>query len=134
MTLLYHTQQPKKNSPRRWQNGLENLDLKSFYDGFYPEQLWGKDLASFFDRIYRKESRFCVMFISDQYAQRMWTTFERRSAQARAIQEKGKEYILPIRIDETDLDGLQPTIGYLSIKDHSIDKIADLLVKKLRAH
>lgn len=103
-----------------------------FFDDFYPEQLWGKDLPSLFDRIYRKDSRFCVMFISEQYAQRMWTTFERRSAQARAIQEKGKEYILPIRIDDTDLDGLPPTIGYLNIKDHSIDKIAELLIRKLR--
>jgi len=74
------------------------------------------------------------MFISSQYAQRIWTTFERRSAQARAIEEKGREYILPIRIDDTDLEGLPPTIGYLSVKDYPIDKIAQLLIQKLRAH
>lgn len=103
-----------------------------FYDDFYPEQLWGKDLAAFFDRVYRKESRFCVMFVSNRYAQRMWTTFERRSAQARAIEEKGNEYILPIRIDDTDLEGLPPTTGYLSIKKYPIERIARLLIKKLR--
>lgn len=103
-----------------------------FYDGFYPEQLWGKDLVSFFDRIYRKLSRFCVMFVSREYAERMWTTHERRSAQARALQERGREYILPVRVDDTDLDGLPPSIGYVSLKEESIERIAQLLVKKLR--
>ncbi len=123
----------EKNLAEALAKRVSESGLKVFYDGFYPEQLWGKDLASFFDRVYRKESKFCVVFVSNQYAQRMWTTFERRSAQARAIEEKGKEYILPIRIDETDLDGLPPTIGYLSVKDYSIDKIAQLLIKKLRS-
>ncbi|MDO8672976.1 MAG: TIR domain-containing protein, partial [Dehalococcoidia bacterium] len=85
---------------------VRGAGFEVFYDGFYPEQLWGKDLASFFDRIYRKDSRFCVMFVSHEYAERMWTTHERRSAQARAVQEKGREYILPVRVDDTDLDGL----------------------------
>ncbi len=89
--------------------------FKVFYDDFYPEQLWGMDLVAFFDRIYRKASKYCVMFISAEYGNRIWTTHERRSAQARALQEKGREYILPIRVDQTDLDGLPPTIGYLPL-------------------
>lgn len=113
-------------------NRLRDAGFQVFYDGFYPEQLWGKDLASFFDRVYRKDSRFCVMFVSQEYAERMWTTHERRSAQARAVEEKGREYILPIRVDGTDLDGLPPTVGYLSLDEHSVEQIADILVNKLR--
>lgn len=48
-----------------------------FYDDFYSEMLWGKNLVVFFDDIYRKGSRFCVMFISNEYAQpgpRPWIT------------------------------------------------------------
>ncbi|MEA1946163.1 MAG: hypothetical protein U9N83_02530, partial [Thermodesulfobacteriota bacterium] len=75
---------------------------------------------------------YCVMFISAEYGNRIWTTHERRSAQARALQEKGREYILPIRVDQTDLDGLPPTIGYLPLDQYSIEQIADLLVKKLK--
>ena len=102
-----------------------------FFDDFYPEQLWGKDLIVFFDNVYRKDSRYCVMFISKQYAERIWTTFERRSAQARALEEKGKEYILPIRVDKTDLDGLPPTIGYLNIGDYPVERIAEILIAKI---
>ncbi len=105
--------------------------LRVFYDGFYPEQLWGKDLPSFFDRVYRRESRFCVMFLSSDYAKRMWTTHERKSALSRAVAENGNEYILPIRIDGTDVDGLPPTIGHLDLAQHTIEQIAELLVQKV---
>lgn len=111
---------------------LRASGFRVFYDDFYPEQLWGKDLVAFFDRIYRKVSKYCVMFISAEYGSRIWTTHERRSAQARALQEKGKEYILPIRVDQTDLDGLPHTVGYLPIDQYTIEQIADLLKKKLQ--
>ena len=104
-----------------------------FDDEFYPEQLWGKDLVVFFDSVYRKVSRYCVMFISREYADRMWTTHERRSAQARAVEEKGREYILPIRVDGTELEGLLPTVGYISLDQYDMPRIADMLVAKLRA-
>jgi TIR domain len=122
---------PEKPHAEKLASLLRCSGFKVFYDGFYPEQLWGKDLAAFFDRIYRKASRFCVMFVSRDYADRIWTSHERRAAQARAIGEKGNEYILPIRIDDTDLEGLPPTIGYLSLGEHPIERIAELLIKKL---
>lgn len=104
-----------------------------FYDNFYPEQLWGQDLAARFDRIYRKESKYCVMFISQEYAARMWTTHERRSATARAIQERGNEYILPIKVEDVDIDGLVPTIGHISMAERTSAEITELLIKKMNA-
>lgn len=103
-----------------------------FYDNFYKAALWGKDLVEFFDDIYRKRSRYCAMFISKEYAERMWTTAERRSALARWLEERGKEYILPIRCDSTELLGLPRTIGYVSMAEHTIEQIADMLIEKLR--
>lgn len=94
--------------------------------------MWGNDLAAFLDEIYRKRAKYCVVFISNEYKERRWTSHELRSAQARALDLKGQDYILPIRIDGTDLDGLPPTIGYVSI-DVGIEKIADLLIAKLQA-
>ena len=103
-----------------------------FYDNFYKEDLWGEELAAKLDNIYRKESRYCVMLISYEYAERMWPVRERQSAQARAIQEKGKAYILPIRVHPVELDGMPPTVGYLDINEHSIDEICSILIEKLR--
>lgn len=103
-----------------------------FYDDFYPEHLWGKNLAVFFDEIFRKRARFCVMFVSKVYAERKWTIHEARSAQARALEEKGDEYVLPIRVDSIELEGLLPTVGYVPIAK-GIEHIAEMLIKKLQA-
>jgi hypothetical protein len=62
----------------------------------------------------------------------VWTSLEARSAQARALEEKGSEYILPIRVDDIELEGLLPTIGYVPIAT-GIERIGELLVKKLQS-
>src|SRR5256885_241551 len=72
-----------------------------FYDDYYPEYLWGKNLTAFLDEVYRKRARYCVVLVSKEYKDRAWTNHELRSAQARALEEKGDDYILPIRIDDT---------------------------------
>ncbi len=110
---------------------VNEAGYRVFYDRDYRHELWGRDLVEFFDEIYRKRSRYCVIFISREYANRMWTIHERRSAQARALEEKGGEYILPIRVEDVDLPGLSPTLGYVSLDEYSIEDIADLLIKKL---
>jgi hypothetical protein len=111
---------------------LSKMPGSVFCDSFYPEMLWGKDLIELFDDIYRKGSRYCVIFVSAEYANRMWTTHERKSAQARALEEKGKEYILPIKVDDTELPGMQPTLGHLALSEYEIPQIAELLIKKLK--
>ncbi len=103
-----------------------------FCDNFYAEQLWGKNLTVFFDEIFRKRARFCMIFVSNEYRDRKWTIHEARSAQARALEERGNEYILPIRVDDIELEGLLPTIGYVPL-NADIERIGEMLVKKLQS-
>lgn len=112
-------------------HSVQDANFDVFYDDFYKAALWGKDLPVFFDEIYRKRSRFCVIFVSKEYAERMWTNHERQSAQARAIEQHGSEYILPVKVDGSDLPGMPNTIAYLSLSDHTIDEIAQMLIQKL---
>lgn len=122
-------------SERAYADKLAELIKKAgfsvFYDSYYPEELWGKDLVITFNRIYSSQSKYCVIFVSGEYNKREWTIFERRSAQERMIKEKGNEYILPIKVEDIELDGLPSTIGYLSI-NLGIEKIAEKLIKKLK--
>src|SRR5207245_1386371 len=90
---------------------LEKHGVIVFYDQYEQATLWGKDLAEHFDGVYRKQGRFCIMFISRHYADKMWTRHERRSALARALEER-TEYVLPARFDDTEIPGLRPTIRY----------------------
>lgn len=124
--------------PQRWlaeqlANTLHEAGYHVFYDDYYPEQLWGKDLTVHFDDIYRKQARYCVMFVSSDYAQRMWTNHEQRSARARALEQKDVEYILPIRVDDTELPGMPSSIGYLPLAQYSIEQISNILIKKLES-
>jgi hypothetical protein len=70
------------------------------------------------------------MFISRQYAAKVWPNHERRSALERAIQEKA-EYILPARFDATEIPGLSTTIGYIDLRLKTPEQLAELIVKKL---
>jgi hypothetical protein len=123
---------PQRELAERLARLVRKAGYKVFYDDFYPDRLWGKDLPPFFDGIYRKKSLFCVLFISQEYAARMWTNWERRSATARLLEERGKEYILPIRVEDVEVEGIPSTIGYVSLRDHSIEQTAEMLIKKLQ--
>jgi hypothetical protein len=70
------------------------------------------------------------MFISKQYADKVWTTHERRAAFAAAI-ERRVEYILPARFDDTVIDGLRSTIGYVDLRKETPDSLVQLILEKL---
>jgi hypothetical protein len=110
---------------------VRDAGYEPFYDAFAPEQLWGKDLAVFFERVYREHSRYCVILVSNTYLEREWTNFERQNAVARSIREKGNEYILPVKVEDVELPGVSPTIGYVSLNQFTVEQIAKMLIAKL---
>ncbi|MFD0423500.1 toll/interleukin-1 receptor domain-containing protein [Streptomyces parvus] len=109
---------------------LRDSGLQVFYDDYEQVALWGKDLYSHLDKIYREKSKYCVLFISQHYARKVWTSHERRSAQARAMEEQ-KEYVLPARFDDTPIDGLPSTIGYLDISSMTPGELARRIMDKV---
>jgi hypothetical protein len=111
---------------------VKNSGFSVFYDAFFPEQLWGKDLPVFFDEVFRTKSRYCLIVISRDYVERDWTNRERQSAVERAIKERGREYILPLKVDDAELPGVPGTIGYVSLDEYTPEQVADMLVNKLR--
>ncbi|MBL1215619.1 MAG: TIR domain-containing protein [Ignavibacteriae bacterium] len=109
---------------------LTNRSVKVFYDEFEQSKLWGKNLYDYLSEIYSKQSEYCVMFLSKHYAAKAWTTIERQSAQERAFRES-KEYILPIKIDDTEIPGIPSTVGYIDLREKTIEEIANLILVKL---
>ncbi|MGE0772045.1 MAG: toll/interleukin-1 receptor domain-containing protein [Cyclobacteriaceae bacterium] len=105
--------------------------IKVFYDKFETVDLWGKDLAIHFDYVYRKSARYCIPFISASYKDKIWTRHEIKTAISRAIAEND-EYILPARFDDTELDGIRPTLGYVDLRYNSPEKLAEMILEKLK--
>ena len=102
-----------------------------FYDKYEQHELWGKDLYQHLSLIYKDQAHYCVMFLSKHYKGKMWTKHELQSAQARAFVEENQEYILPIRVDDTEIPGILPTVGYLDLHEMGIERIYEALVEKL---
>jgi hypothetical protein len=46
--------------------------------------------------------------------------------------EEREEYILPVKIDDTEIPGINRTVGYVDVRTKSMDEIAELLLAKLR--
>jgi hypothetical protein len=109
---------------------LRNKGIRVFYDEYEEAELWGKDLYSHLHDIYSSFARYCVVFISEHYAKKLWTNHERRAAQARAFEENS-EYILPARFDDTPIAGLPDTVGYIDLEGRSPEDLAALIVEKL---
>lgn len=104
--------------------------VEVFYDRNEKATLWGKDLAEHLDLVYRKSARFCIMFISKHYADKIWPNHERRAALARAIEER-QEYILPARFDNTEVPGIRPSLGYVELSRKTPRELGKLILQKL---
>lgn len=111
-------------------NILASKHVSVFYDSWEQASLWGKDLYQYLDRIYSQAAQYCIIFVSSNYVKKAWTRHELRSAQARAFQQNS-EYILPIKLDETELPGLPGTVAYIDVRHTKIDEVARLLLEKL---
>ena len=119
---------------RQHAKALANLLEAGGYSCFYDEdelaQLWGKNLYDYLSSVYKDRARYCVMFLSQHYERKLWTNHERQMAQARAFQEN-REYILPVRLDDTEILGIPPTVGYLDLRLITIEEVYEALDKKL---
>jgi hypothetical protein len=109
---------------------LKNAGLKIFYDDFEKARLWGKDLFTTLHTTYSEEARYCIILVSEAYVRKQWTVHERRAAQERVLSERDNEYLLPIRIDNTQVPGLPKQIAYLDAS-MGMDRIANLFLDKL---
>lgn len=110
---------------------LKDKGVNVFYDTYEQTELWGKDLYQHLSQIYKRKCAYCIIFISKDYARKLWTRHELKSAQARAFEEN-REYILPVRFDSTEIPGLNDTVGYISAEAKSPQQIAALAIKKVR--
>ena len=112
---------------------LKEKKIRVFYDDHERINTWGKDLGLYLDKVYRKEAKFCVIFISEHYKRKRWTRHERDRAQARAYFAEHEEYILPFRLDAAELDGVSDTIAYLSKDNFNEGQLADAIFDKIKS-
>lgn len=109
---------------------VKEAGFRVFYDEDATVEMWGRDLTEYFPDVYERRSRFAVMFVSEHYAAKLWTRAERRSVLARALQSD-QPYLLPVRLDATELPGVRSTVGYLDARVVGAAGVADAVKAKL---
>lgn len=113
--------------------GLRDAGIQVFYDQFYAAELWGEDLSEKLRSVYHDSSEFCIMVISRHYIEKMWTIHERKQAIERLIREKGKTYVLPVRLDgfSGEVPGLSGSISYLSVTSNQPELVVSTFLDKI---
>ena len=101
-----------------------------FYDGFEEVRLWGQNATEQFHKVFERQSAFVVMFISRAYVEKSWPRHERRSALSRMAREQS-EYILPVRFDDTPVDGLPEDVLYQHADRRAPAELAAMIAEKL---
>lgn len=115
---------------------MSRLIKEAGYTVFYDadEELWGVDLAVHLSEVYASKARFCVVFVSPEYADGKWTIHEFNNALERAIEQRGEPYLLPVIVRDAKIPGLRSTIAYERVGEKkTIRDIADTLIRKIKS-
>lgn len=110
---------------------LSDSKILVFYDQFFEAELVGKELVSNLRKTY-EEAQYCVVFVSKSYAQKKWSSrVELPSILAKSVVSTN-DYLLPVLLDDTRVDGIPDTIGFIDGRSKSPRDVAAVILKKLR--
>ena len=108
---------PQRHIAEQIARRVSEAGFAVFYDRFERGRLWGTELAVTLESVYRDQARHCVILVSRDYVERSWTNVERQHAIARAIADRGTEYILPVVVEPADVPGFRiRSRGFQSMK------------------
>jgi hypothetical protein len=111
-------------------DSLKEHGLTVFYDFDQQAQLWGKDLRAKLADVYANDAQYMVIILSEAYPERDWTDFE-LSVGKDASEKRTEEYLLPLRLDDVKVVGVSSTIGYIDLRDTSVQDVAQILADKI---
>lgn len=103
--------------------------IKIFYDYNEKPELAGAYLPPYLVEVYSKKSCYAVVFISRFYNEKKWTKFELQCMLEREVTEPN--YIIPVRLDDTEIPGILSTKGFIDGVKESPEDIANIIIKKV---
>jgi hypothetical protein len=109
---------------------LKEAGVSVYYDADDEIESWGSNLVDRFGETYGEHARYVVMFISKEYAEKAWTNHERQTILARRL--KDEKFLLPVRFDDTKIDGLPETVMRINLRGLSPKDLADKITQKIR--
>lgn len=111
-------------------NLLMEKNIKVYYDRFFEGEMLGKKLSTYFHQKFGMDAKYVIILISKEYPLKDWTNWELSIARDEAKKRK-EEFILPIRIDDTKILGIHDDIGFINLREKSIEETVNILLEKL---
>lgn len=105
--------------------------VRVFIDEEYQHEVWGENLVEYLSRAYQERGAYVLVLISTEYCDRMFTRVERRAALDRMIRSPDA-YLLPVRVDNSWIDGLPTSTAHLDLRVDGVLGVCEVLVRKLK--
>lgn len=102
---------------------LVDEEILTFYDFDHQAFLLGKDLAKYLGDVYSNGSKFYLIFIERNYAEKVWPTFERDIM----MSSGRKECFIPVILEESIfsiIPGLSKSLGHINLSDQYSSSLA----------
>lgn len=108
------------------------LKKKNIRIYFYPEENnVGKNLKVLTPKIFKEEALFVLAVISKNHIRGKWTSEEMEVVQTQ-YDKCGLPYLLPLRVDDTRIDGLSSNVVYLEWKGNNENEISEIVVERIK--
>ena len=104
---------------------------KILYDRFREAEFARPDLANYLQGLYRDDCELIAVFLCNEYAQKKWCGLELRVIQE-VIMNNDYSRIMIFRFDNAEIKGFFYTDGGIFVNKHTPEKIAELIVKRVK--
>jgi hypothetical protein len=101
-----------------------------FYDFDEQHKLWGENLRRKLSDVYAHDAQYMVVFLSENYPERDWTSFELEIGREAKTKRTGA-YLLPVLVDDVEVIGLSKDVAHVDLRKVSIAEVANLLIQKI---
>lgn len=100
-----------------------------FYDNNEKAKLAIPNLDLYLTHVYRYAG-LIVPFLSKEYGEKAWCQHEWRTVRTVVFEGRAAN-VMYCRFDEAEIDGLPPIDGYIDLREHSPEEIADFILERL---
>jgi hypothetical protein len=118
-----------RDAARAIAEALRKHQLNVFYDEWYQSEIWGGNLIELLPEIYAA-ARVCIILVSNSYMARPYAKHELEAILERKLLG-AKDFLLPVRLDDTKVPGLSAAIAYIEYAREGAEKIASMAAKRL---
>jgi RNA polymerase sigma factor (sigma-70 family) len=110
---------------------LKRTDLRVFDPLANPEEMWGRDLNTWFSETFLSKAKAAMVFLSKEYANSKWCNTELNQIIRLARENPGLTKILPVRLDESRIPTEANDIVFIDLASQTPEQIASLTKEKL---